>query len=460
MTRLLHFLIVIIAIMPISFLLANTKNSNLEIEVLAPIVDFTFNNNNSCSNTPITFIPNIIGDAPYTYLWDFGDGTTSTNSNPTHSFTALGCGFQNFDVKLTVKDRNGIDNSITKTVRVQQKPDLKFVNRDAGSSSVFERCGDNNSSLSYTINVGNMSASTACITSYNIDWGDGNTETNVSFPRPHTYAKLGSFNMVITAVGASGCNNSISYIVKNSNNPVGALLAPGNTTNFCIPVPSMDFAIGSWALNPTDTRYQVNYGDGSFANYTQSQLESSIYYNAANPTASQNFPIPHTFTRFNCPSGNTVTLTITNSCGSTNLSAGPIIILDKPTISFNAVSIACVNSAVYFNNTTVAGFTNNCSTFNVYTWNFGDGTPVSREVSPGHVYTAPGTYTVTLNAVTPCGVGVEYSRTICVEPILQPDFTYVKACINSNTQITNTTDTSLACGPQQYYWEMISYYDP
>jgi gliding motility-associated-like protein len=432
----------------------------VESNVVAPTVDFTFTNNNSCSDTPITFTPNITGDVPYTYLWDFGDGTSSTESNPTHIFTAFGCGFQNFDVKLTVKDRNGLGNSVTKTVSVQQKPDLRFVNRDAGSSSVFERCGDNNSSLSYTINVGNMSASTACITSYNIDWGDGNTETNVSFPKPHTYVKLGSFNMIITAIGGSGCNNSISYIVKNSNNPVGALIAPGNTTNFCVPVAPMNFAIGSWALNPSDTRYQVNYGDGSNVSYTQSQLESSAYYYAANPTASQDFPIPHVFTQFNCPSGNTVTLTISNSCGSTNLSAGPIIILDKPTVSFSVQSIACVNSSVYFSNTTVAGFKNDCSTVGVYTWDFGDGTPVSREVNPSHVYTRPGSYRVKLNAVTPCGVGVEFTKDICVEPILQPDFTYVKACINSNTPITNTTDTRLACGPQRYYWDMISYYDP
>lgn len=458
--RITHFWFVFIAVMGVSSLMASNLGSPTEMAVLAPVVDFTFNNDSSCSDTPITFNPIVSGDAPYSYVWDFGDGTSSTNSNPTHAFTALGCGIQTFNVKLTVKDRNGlVSNTATKTVSVQEKPDLKFVNL-AGSGSVFERCGDNNSNLSYTINVGNNSTSTACIASYNIDWGDGKIETNVSFPRQYTYQRLGSFNMVITAVGSAGCNNSISYIVKNSNNPVGALIAPGNTTNFCVPLEPMNFAIGSWALNPSDTRYLVNFGDGSSANFTQSQLESSPYFNAGNPAASQNFPIPHTFTRFNCPSGNTVSLIISNSCGSTNLSAGPIIILDKPTVSFNVTNIACVNSSVSFSNTTVAGFTNDCSTVNVYTWDFGDGTPVSREVNPSHVYTSPRTYTVTLNAVTPCGVGQTFTRTICVEPILQPNFTYTKACVNSNTQITNTTDTRFACGPQTYIWEVINYSDP
>lgn len=458
MIKITHFFILYITILGFNPIIAN--NLNTTTELVAPSIDFNFNNNNSCSGVPITFNPIVSGDTPFTYLWDFGDGTTSTDSNPMHTFTALGCSFQNFNVKLIIKDINGQENSVTKIVRVQQKPNLKFVNLNASSSSTFERCGDNNSNLSYNINVGNSSTSISCINSYNIDWGDGSTETNVSFPRQHLYRRLGSFNMVITAIGGSGCNNSISYIVKNSNNPVGALIAPGNTTNFCVPLEAMNFAIGSWALNPSDTRYQVNYGDGSTKSFNQSELENSIYYNTSNPSASQNFPIPHTFTSFNCPSGNTVTLAITNSCGRTDLSAGPIIILDKPRVSFSSASIACVNSSVYFSNNTIAGYTNGCSTFNVYTWNFGDGTPVSREVNPSHVYTSPGTYTIKLNAVTPCGVGVEYSRTICVEPILQPNFTYAKACVSSNTQITNTTDTRLACGAQSYYWSVTSYYDP
>ncbi|MFC5683416.1 PKD domain-containing protein [Flavobacterium sp. MAHUQ-51] len=440
---------------------AKVSNIESKVEFVAPSVNFTIDNPNSCSGTPITFTPIVSGDAPFTYEWDFGDGTTSNESNPTHIFTALGCGNKDFSVKLTVKDRNGLSSSpVTKTVSVQQKPDLKFVNLNAGSTSVFERCGDNNTSPTYTINVGNSSPSSSCVSSYNIDWGDGNKETNVRFPKAHTYQRLGSYNMVITAIGSSGCNNSISYIVKNSNNPAGALFTPGNTTNFCAPGTPINFAISSWALNTSDTSYLVNYGDGSSRTYTQAELESSPYYNASNPVASQNFPIPHSYTSANCPSGSMVTLTITNSCNNTNSSVGPIIVLDKPTVRFSSPSIACVNSSVFFSNNTAAGFTNNCSTEGVYTWDFGDGTPKSNAVSPSHAYSSPGNYTITLDAVTPCGVGVRYSRTICVEPVLLPNFTFGNACVNSNTSITNTTDTRDACGPQLYEWSIISYYDP
>lgn len=439
-----------------------TSNKNrYDNLVLSPSVDFTFSSDEACSETPILFTPLISGDAPFSYLWDFGDGTTSTKSNPNHSFTALGCGSQKFNVKLTITDKNGLVNSVTKVIAVKQKPSLQFTNLNAptGSSTPFEKCGDNNFDLNYTIKLGNSSVSTSCITTYSVDWGDGEIESNITFPKDHTYTKLGSFNMVITGIGNSDCSNSVTYVVKNSNNPIGAIIAPGNTTNLCVPVNPMDFAIGSWALNPSDAVYQVNYGDGTVISYTQTQLESSPYYNKENPQASQDFPIPHTFKRFNCPSGNTVSLKISTSCGSTFLTAGPIIILDIPKVSFNVNSIVCANTYAYFNNTTIAGYTNDCSTVNVYTWNFGDGTALSREVNPSHIYNSPGKYTITLSAVTPCGVGNTYTKTICVEPILQPKFTFGNACASTNFQITNTTDTSLSCGAQSYYWEIVNYFE-
>jgi len=459
----LHFFL-ILTTSAFGFSAANKKNSTTDTYknlVIPPNVDFNFTNDGSCSGTPVTFNPVLTGVGPFKYSWNFGDGSTSTSSNPSHTFTALGCGTKKFTVTLTVTDANGEVNSKTSIVNVKEKPDLKFVNtNNPGALKPFERCGDNNSNPKYSINVDNQSASAACITSYNIDWGDGTSETNVSFPRPHEYQKLGSFNMVITGVGNNSCNNSITYVVKNSNNPLGALIAPGNTTNLCIPVDPMKFAIGSWALNPSDTQYQVNFGDGSFESYSQAQLESSVYYNAANPPASQNFPIPHKYTRANCDTnGSIVTLTIRTSCGQTDLTAGPIIILDIPVISFSIPSVACVNSSVYFSNSTFAGYSNGCNPNNVYTWDFGDGT-TSTQVNPYHAYTKPGTYAVTLKAVTPCGVGITPPpKYICVEPVLQPQFTYTNACASEGVQMTNTTDTNLSCGVSSFYWEVTNYYE-
>lgn len=48
------------------------------------------------------------------YDWDFGDGSTSTDMNPTHTYSASGA----YDVTLTIMDANGESADITQTVNV------------------------------------------------------------------------------------------------------------------------------------------------------------------------------------------------------------------------------------------------------------------------------------------------------------------------------------------------------
>lgn len=52
------------------------------------------------------------------FLWSFGDGTTSTNPNPIHNYTAIGTYF----MKLKVTGPNGVD-SICKQMTLSDIPD-------------------------------------------------------------------------------------------------------------------------------------------------------------------------------------------------------------------------------------------------------------------------------------------------------------------------------------------------
>lgn len=59
------------------------------------------------------------GTPPYSYLWDFGDGTSSTSSNPTHEFIIdKGRYRDGFNVCLTVTDFNGCDSTVCDTVDI------------------------------------------------------------------------------------------------------------------------------------------------------------------------------------------------------------------------------------------------------------------------------------------------------------------------------------------------------
>ncbi|MBC7934066.1 MAG: PKD domain-containing protein, partial [Rhizobacter sp.] len=59
------------------------------------------------------------------YLWDFGDNTTSTSPNPAHTYNSYG----NFDVQLTVTSANGCTDIIKKTNHIKIiKPVVAFNN--------------------------------------------------------------------------------------------------------------------------------------------------------------------------------------------------------------------------------------------------------------------------------------------------------------------------------------------
>jgi PKD repeat protein len=60
------------------------------------------------------------------YLWDFGDGTTSTDQNPQHTYTVL----VKYVATLTVTDNLAIKTSDTVAIEAtapNQPPDAKFV---------------------------------------------------------------------------------------------------------------------------------------------------------------------------------------------------------------------------------------------------------------------------------------------------------------------------------------------
>ncbi|MCO5233845.1 MAG: PKD domain-containing protein [Chitinophagales bacterium] len=83
----------------------NTKTYPKAITVLAkPIVDFEIKNANSCILPVETSTTNKTKSSlPVTYKWDFGDGGTSEDFEPSHTYTKDG----NFLISLIATDENG-----------------------------------------------------------------------------------------------------------------------------------------------------------------------------------------------------------------------------------------------------------------------------------------------------------------------------------------------------------------
>lgn len=90
----------------------------------APIANFVANVTTTCSGE-INFTDESDFN-PTSWLWDFGDGTTSTDENPTHIYTTDGT----YTVTLTVTNDAGTDVKTETSYIVVDKPDAPVIEGD------------------------------------------------------------------------------------------------------------------------------------------------------------------------------------------------------------------------------------------------------------------------------------------------------------------------------------------
>jgi PKD repeat protein len=100
-----------------------------------PIASFTTETANVPFGTPLQFTDTST-ENPGSWMWDFGDGSTSNEQNPSHIYAQAGT----YEASLVVTNCNGSDTSTTLTITVQEPPALTFdpdsflVNLEAGTS--------------------------------------------------------------------------------------------------------------------------------------------------------------------------------------------------------------------------------------------------------------------------------------------------------------------------------------
>ncbi len=70
------------------------------------------------------------GSKPYSYLWNFGDNTTSTEANPSHTYSAAG----SYSVLLTVTDSDDIQVTSTSSITITAPAIANNDNTSSGSS--------------------------------------------------------------------------------------------------------------------------------------------------------------------------------------------------------------------------------------------------------------------------------------------------------------------------------------
>jgi PKD repeat protein len=397
------------------------------------------------------------------YSWDFGDGSTSTETDPTHSYTADGV----YTVVLTATNACG-SSTVTQTVTITTPPSANFtagpLTGCPGMTVVYDNTSSDNattfawsfpggtpdtSSLENPAVVYNTSGqydvtliasnsagadtvvfvnyiqvgsapvagfsstsngavvsftnSSTNATSYSWDFGDnsGSSEANPV----HTYAADGVYTVVLSATNSCGTVTTTQTVTVTT--APSANFTAGNTSG-CGPLQ----VIFENTSSENVTSWFWTFEGGEPATSTD-ENPTVIYLN------------PGTYD---------VTLVVTGSGGSDTLVRADYITVEgAPSGSF---TYSQVQNSVSFTNTTAGATT--------YTWTFGDGNS-SNEANPTHTYAADGIYTVILAATNDCGTTfVEQTVTIVTVPVAAFTFNGAIGCspfivLFDNTSSDNAT---------------------
>ncbi|MBK7213576.1 MAG: PKD domain-containing protein, partial [Bacteroidales bacterium] len=173
---------------------------------LPPTVDFSATS--GCNGDTTQFISSSFVNMSTTqsWLWQFGDGQTSTLPDPIHIYAIAGT----YSVTLTIISNGGCTASKTSQVTVNSGP---LANFSAGTPTC------NLSPVTFT-DLTNTNGNT--ITSWTWLFGDGNQMTYTSYTSSlqHTYTQAGNFIVKLTVHTQNGCENSFQKSVTISAAPV------------------------------------------------------------------------------------------------------------------------------------------------------------------------------------------------------------------------------------------------
>jgi PKD repeat protein len=310
-----------------------------------------------CGPLTVTFVNRSVGPQNITYAWDFGNGKTSSETNPGPvTFLPDPTGKDKiYTITLIATSDCGISIPSISKVLVRSKPKSMFSpDRTTGCSPL-------------PVYFNNTSP-VATRTTYTYDFGDGSplvsdTVRNRIFHEYRTNVTQ-KYTVKMFAENPCGKDSSKYEIVVSPSTTVAELVVNGTDKRGCAPftVPFFNNSTGADA-------FEYDFGDGSTANTFNSPER-----------------VEHTFLK----AGVFVVKLTAKGC-SNAVTTDTITVLAQPEVGFTAVrNEDCNCLEVDFTNATEGGIG--------YVWDFGDGSSTSIEANPSHIYTAIGIYKVKLIA--------------------------------------------------------------
>jgi PKD repeat protein len=305
-------------------------------------------------------------DGSETYAWDFGDGATSADPSPTHTFTSAGP----HTVTLTVTDAAGLVGTHSETITLNVAPTAGFTWEQAADSLAVE-FADGSADSDGTIDA------------YSWDFGDGATSEEASPTHPFTSA--GPHEVTLTVTDDRGGTDTHSETIT--------LNEPPAITDF-----TASQAVDSLGVKFTPV---ADDPDGSTLTYDWDFGPGEGTSTEAEPTHP-----------FNSPGQHDVKLTVTDDDGGTDTLTKTITV--NPLPDFTSRQDAR-SMRVTFEETPAS-----LDIVGDRVWTI-DETPAGSE----HTFTEPGPHEVKLSVTHPGDTTTEVTRTVHVNAIPGAGFTWV-----------------------------------
>ncbi|NBY41335.1 MAG: PKD domain-containing protein [Flavobacteriia bacterium] len=457
-----------------------------------PIAGFATTVNTGCSPLSVGFL-NTSAGSPTNYIWNFGDGSFSTQNSPTHVFV-YGPNDTIFNVSLIAINACGSDtayypihvfpNTVTSFFNTTPTSgcaplNVQFTNFSVGANNYYWNFGDgqvtnatspshlytssgtfiaqlivdngcsfDTSQITITVlakplvsfTVANDTLCTSQVFSFtntssqlsNVVWNFGNGATSNVYSPSYTYQNGGSY--IVSMIGTSASNGCVDTAYQF----IQAIPSPNVVYDTNVYEGCVSFSASFNETSGTASSAVWDYGDGNIG----ISPSSSHYYTTAGTYYPQ--------------------VVAQNAFGCTDTADFTVVVHPKPLSDFDIpIKTSCT---VPFNVIT----TNNSQGALIYNWNFGNGT-TSNQFSPVGTYLQSGSYQIVLMVYNQFGCGDTSVQTVIVHPIpiagFTPDTTigcedltvgFTNNSVNSNTYLWNFGDGTSIQAPNPIH----TYMDP
>jgi gliding motility-associated-like protein len=386
--------------------------------IINPRPKASFSFTTPCGNSPTNFKDKSSVPSPgsiVSYSWDFGDGTTSTQQNPSHQYTTA----NTYHPKLIVTTANGCQDIDSLTLVINPLPLMRIVTTDVCKGiTVF--VGD---STHYPVDTA---------VSWTWDFGDKSAKvTTTSRITSHNYANSGTFRIRLSATTTSGC-------IFDTIDSVHV---------YELPVVNFSYAGGCSRKNVSFLDKSTVSGGaigGEIWDFGDPNFDINNPNNGSGPSPT------HRYDSSGSVDVKLVVITQAGSCADSLTKT--LTILQTPDTNFTSTK-ACENSAVNFK------FKGRVPAGQTYFWNFGDirSGDTSTAKDPNYTYLKGGLYTavVTVKSTNGCQASGSYFVAVNPKPVVTID--YDNVCVDSAVTFTGNTafDTSLRVFPTitNYSWD-------